>query len=161
MKKPNFDLRKGMTGQQWQEVEDYYIEETSAIEIPDDLNPATLAGLNADVAKLFTQARFDYAFIKRQYEKIKRQFKRAEKQAYMAIKDMGKNDKEREGLINKYLEDNKVFNHPVTIYDAVDIYEDRVLFMEAVIDDIREKGNRIVTFNAALKLDADATRQGA
>jgi hypothetical protein len=149
------DVRKPMRNKDWERIEDWYVAQVNAIEIPEDLDPAILLQLNAKIAKLYTKARFDYAYLKRQYEKIKRQIKRAEKQAYMAVKDIGKNDKEREGLVNKYLEDNKVFGYPITIYDALDKIEERTFFMEAVMDDINSKAGRLITANGGLKLDLE------
>lgn len=156
--KPDFDVRKPMKQVDWEQVEDYYTERVNEIELPEDIDPQDLIDLNQQLSKLYTQARFDYMYLKRQFEKIKRQLKRAEKQAYMAIKSIGKNEKEREGLINKYLEDNKMFGYPVTMFDAVDIYEDRVYFMEAVLDDIKDKSGRLISDNGALKLDAELDR---
>ena len=157
-KKVDFDVRKPMKKEEWDKVEDYYVETVNDIEIPYDIDPQDLIDLNHKLSKLYTKARFDYMYIKRQYEKIKRQLKRAEKQAYMAVKALGKNDKEREGLINKYIEDNNMFGYPVTMYDAYDIYEDRAFFMEAVLDDIRDKSGRLISNNGALKLDSELDR---
>ena len=154
----NIDVRKPMRSQDWQEIEDWYLARVLEIDIPEDLNPATLLQINSDLSRIFTKARFDYAFIKRQYEKIKRQIKRAEKQAYLIIKDQAKNDKDRESLINQYLEDNLVFNYPISIYDAMDRLEERVLFMEAVVDDIQSKASRLITANGGLKLDLEIQR---
>lgn len=153
--RPDFDVRKPMKKQDWEEIEDYYSEAVSDIQIPEDVDANDLIQLNYELSLLFTKARFDYMYIKRHYEKLKRQMKRAEKQAYMAIKDMGKNDKERDGLINKYLEDNPMFGYPITMYDAIDIYEERAFFMEAVLDDIKDKSGRLISDNGALKLDVE------
>lgn len=154
----DYDVRKPMKKEDWELVEDYYVEEVNQIHLPEDIDPSDLIDLNQRLSKLYTKARFDYMYIKRQYEKIKRQLKRAEKQAYMAVKALGKNEKEREGLINKYLEDNKMFGYPVTMFDALDIYEERAFFMEAVLDDIKDKSGRLISDNGALKLDAEFDR---
>lgn len=150
-----FDVRTPMKSTEWEEIEDYYADKANDIVVPEDIDAQDLIDLNHKLSKLYTEARFDYMYIKRQLEKLKRQMKRAEKQAYMAVKDLGKNDKEREGLINKYLEDNKVFGYPVSMYDALDIYEGRAFYMEAVLDDIKDKTGRIISDNGALKLDAE------
>jgi hypothetical protein len=150
-----FDVRKPMKAADWEKIEDAYAEAVNDIVVPEDVDGQDLVALNSQLSEVFTKARFDYMYFKRQLEKIKRQLKRAEKQAYMAVKDLGKNDKEREGLINKYLEDNKVFNYPISIYDAYDIMEERAFFMEAVLDDIKDKSGRIISDNGALKLDVE------
>lgn len=152
------DLRKPMASSDWQALEGWYIESIKELDIGDDVNPSDLLILNSKISKLYTQARFDFAYIKRFAEKLKRQLKRAERQAYLAVKDIGKNDTERQSLVTKFLEENKVFNYPVCIYDAIDIYEDRLEFIEAVIDDIKSKAERLITINGALKLDAEMTK---
>jgi hypothetical protein len=154
----NIDVRKPMRSHDWEEIENWYLAEVLEIDIPEELNPATLLQINSKLSRLFTKSRFDYAFLKRQYEKIKRQVKRAEKQAYLLIKDSAKNDKDRESLVNQYLEDNAVFNYPISIYDAMDRIEERVLFMEAVVDDIQSKASRLITANGGLKLELEVDR---
>jgi len=152
------DLRKPMASSDWQALEGWYIDVIKELDISDDVNPSDLLILNSRISKLYTQARFDFAYIKRFAEKLKRQLKRAERQAYLAVKDIGKNDTERQSLVTKFLEENKVFNYPVCIYDAIDIYEDRLEFIEAVIDDIKSKAERLITINGALKLDAEMSK---
>jgi uncharacterized protein YozE (UPF0346 family) len=151
----DFDVRRPMSKDDWEEIEQWYVDAVNSIVIPEDIDPEDLIQLNYQLSKLYTKARFDYMYIKRQYEKLKRQMKRAEKQAYLAVKNLGKNDKERESLICKYLEDNKLYGYPVNMYDAIDIYEERALFMEAVLDDIKDKSGRLISNNGALKLDAE------
>lgn len=153
--RPDFDIRKPMKQSDWEVIEEYYFDAVADIQIPADIDASDLMRISSELSAVFTYARFDYMYVKRQYEKIKRQMKRAEKQAYMAIKNLGKNDKEREGLINKYLEDNNLFGYPVTMYDAVDIYEERAFFMEAVLDDLKDKSAKLITGNGALKLDVE------
>lgn len=151
----DFDVRKPMKSIEWEEIEDAYADAVNSIYVPEDVDGQDLVGLNSQLSELFTKARFDYMYLKRQLEKIKRQLKRAEKQAYMSVKNLGKNDKEREGLINKYLEDNPMYGYPINLYDAYDIMEERAFFMEAVLDDIKDKSGRIISDNGALKLDVE------
>lgn len=155
MSRPSHDIRQPMNKSAWEEYEEYYFDALKDIQIPEDIDASDLMRISSELSAIFTYARFDYMYIKRHYEKLKRQMKRAEKQAYMAVKALGKNDKEREGLVNKYLEDNMLFGYPVTMYDAIDIYEERAFFMEAVLDDLRDKSAKLITGNGALKLDVE------
>lgn len=148
-----FDIRKPMSASEWRKLEDYYISELQAIAIPEDASTVELREINARLSRLYSQARFDYAFVKRQYERVKRQLKRAEREAYLAVKDSGKNEKEREALVQKYLEENKLYGYPVNLYDALDICEERVLFLEAVMDELKDRHERMITLNALLKLE--------
>lgn len=142
---------------EWQQIEQWYLENIEKISLPEHLNPAEIVQVSVQLDQLYTRARFDYAEAKRHYHYVERLYKLAQKQAYLDVKESGTNEKEREALIMRFLSSHIFPELGVDIFTALNEAEQRYYFMEAVIDILKEKQSRLITILGSNKLEVALT----
>lgn len=148
------DIRT-VSDEDWEEFELYYIDAVNSIEIPIDLTPRGILRVNAEVDQVYSRARFDAAEAKRRLDRYKGRLSNAQKQAKMgfkARKDLTVED--RDALVTTYLETQPLKGDKEPLYVLVERWQDRHTFMQAVLDNLSKKADKMLTGNGALKLDA-------
>lgn len=146
---------KPMTQLEWEAREGYYSDllVSPSMMLPIDPSPGCIMNLEATIDAVYSEARLELAHCKRQMEITERKFKAGHKEAYLTLKDQGKTDKEREALAVTYLKTTPIDGMNMTVYQAFDVAEFRFMFMDAVIDILREKHGRCITDSGLLKLE--------
>lgn len=155
-----------MTRQEWENKVKFYEDSISAIIIPPDTDPMNIIRLDSELDRVYSQARLDYAKAKIARERIQLRAKNHEKDAMAALLVLEKdpnidkaqkpsNDKQREAWINTWLNTNPLPGTQITVMQAQEIYADRFETMQAIVDILREKRERLVTSLGCLKLDAE------
>ncbi len=148
------DIRK-IKDDEWEDFEKEYIELVNDIEIPKDLKARDILKINAEIDEVYSHARFNYSYAKRQLHKYEQKLSNAKKTMKLVFqKERGQTNEDREAMIIQFLESQTLKGDKEPLYTLVNRWQDRLLFMEAVIDNLLKKGDKMLTGNGALKLDA-------
>lgn len=152
------DVRRVLTRAEWRDVEDYYQQAVQSIVIPDEPETRDLLQISAELDRVYTDAKFDAAFISRRLKTAQRQLGDARKTVYNQIKDAARNDKERDALGTEWLEQNSLPGYSVPIMEYVDEFVERDEFMDAVVSILKSKSDRLIILASALKLELNLIR---
>lgn len=149
------DIRYVKTDKEWRKIEEFYIDAVSKIQVPPDLKPSDILRINALVDEIYSQARFDYAYAKKMMKRYERKLANAKKTLKLSFKkQQGQTADEREALIIQYLETMPLSGDTEPLMTLIERWEEREIFMEAVIDNLVKITDKLITGNGALKLDA-------
>ncbi len=155
-----------MTQDEWKAKEKSYQARVTAIVIPPDVTPQQIIAIQAEIDPLYAEARIDLAKTKRTYDRVKRDIKNYEKMVGLNLKQMvsdpaipkelkPSNEKERDAWCIDYIKRTHLPGYNIDIYIAMNIAEERHVFIEAVVDILKEKADRLITDVACLKMDAE------
>lgn len=149
------DIRKIKTEKEWKEVEEFYQEAVSQIQIPTDFKANDILRINALVDEVYAQARFDYAVTKQHIKRYERRLANAKKTLKLTFKKQpGQTADERDALIIQYLETMPIKGDTEPLFVLIERWEWREVFMEAVIDNLTKITDKLINGNGALKLDS-------
>lgn len=165
--KPVTQMKAKYTQDEWSQREQEYIDSVGSIVIPDEPNPRDILSINAMIDSINTIARIEHATYKRLFEKFSRRRKNSETEVYVIVKNNlpvdvngnveKKTESEMKSLGTRYLTTtpDKDFGSGVyTIYQLVDMAEERYIFMDAVIRLLDDKAGIMITDSGAMKLEA-------
>lgn len=145
---------------EWDQREDYYIQELAQLVIPSDPSTKEVMQLNARLDALIAEVNLDFGFIDRNYQYFLSLMKNAEKECFSIVKGIqlaNGNTKVTEndikGLTITYLKQNPLAGLPANIYDIVSAAEKRYRFMEAVQSTLKSKRDSVLTINTMLKIE--------
>jgi hypothetical protein len=111
--------------------------------------------INSQIDEVYSVARFDYAYCKKMSERYSTRLSNAKKQSKLVFtKQTGMIKEDRDALIIQYLEVKPLKGDKEPIILLVERWREREIFMEAVIDNLLKKSDKMVNGNGALKLDA-------
>lgn len=163
-------FRRAYSKAEWEQIEDFLIEQLNSIQLPEQVTPQDIMALNARLDELATPVMWLYQQTKRTYEAIQMDRKNAEKQVYMIVKDAvdangnptGKKRTEGEiaAAIVEYLNQTPVGDYPNSIYVMEKAAMERYLFMDAVVSVLKQKAEKLITDLGAVKLEASLTANG-
>ena len=149
------DIRKIKTKREWKKLENMYIEALSEITVPPDLRANDILRINALIDEVYSQARFDYSFAKARVKKYERRLANAKKTLKLSFKkEKGQTADERDALIMQFLETMPLKGDDEPLMTLVERWEEREIFMDAVIDNLTKITDKMINGNGALKLDA-------
>ena len=158
VKKP--DTSKALNATAWAQLEQYYTELITQIHVPEDPDTNDIKFIVAALDSVYAEARLDLAKARRGHDRIERKYKLAMKEAYLAVKDAGKTEKDKEALAVAYIRTTKLDADPMPVTDMLDIAEERYLFMQAVVDVLNDKSGKCITENGLLRIDVELGGQG-
>lgn len=148
------DIRR-VKDSDWKNYQKEYRKAIDQIEVPPDFKPNDILRINSLIDQIYAQARFDYAYAKRMVTRYNRRLGNAKKQLKLAFpKQKGQTVDEREALIAQFLETSPLEGDKEPLYTLIDRWEDRLIYMEAVLDVLTKLSDKMITGNGALKLDA-------
>lgn len=140
---------------EWEEIQEMYSEALSCVSIPVDLDANDILRINSLVDQIYGQARFDHAHSKIMLKKYDRDLSNAKKTLRLTFKkERGQTADEREALIYEFLTTKPLPGHKEPIFTLVNRWEEREIFMEAVIDNLNKITDKLINGNGALKLNA-------
>lgn len=156
-------IKKDYTLAEWKDREDYYIDTLSDLTIPEAPTVKEVLNLTSRLDKLFTEASFEYAMLKRKESRLNIDIKNAEAKIFNIVKKkkiIEANDPkfkitEREtlGLVTEFLEDNLIQGYNNDVYSLLKAVMDRVTFSQQVVKIIAEKKAGIISATAMLKIE--------
>lgn len=160
------DISKQINSAIWLQVEDYYRDQIDRIHIPDDPKPNDITQINAALERLYHEARLDYLYTQKAFDRVDRGYKML-KRALWPIAKVGKNVEERDHLLQDHLMNtpmdqlpaNAISNLglpvlPVNIYLIYETYKERMDYMKAILDIISDKTSRLITDSGAMKIES-------
>lgn len=164
------DLSKPITQSDWNQLEQYYIGLINPVHIPEDPKPFDITSINSKLEKVYHEARLDYYYTSRSFEKIESSYRKL-KRALWPITKGGKNAEEREHLLQNHLMVTTLDqidagirqalglpNTPVSIYALYDVYRERMDFMKTILDMVADKTSRLITDSGAMKIESQMAR---
>lgn len=164
-------FKRAYSKAEWEQVEAYLTEQLNNIVIPEDITPADIKRLNAQIDRLSAPVMRLFAMTKRAYEGITMDRKNAEKQVYMLVRDVtdengkptGKKRTEAEiaAAITEYLNQTPINGYPQPIYVMEKAAMERYVFMQAVVDTLKQKGEKLITDLGAIKLEVQVAPDGS
>lgn len=159
-------LSKPISRKEWELVEAYYLEKANKIHIPEDPKPFDITSINSQLEQLYHEARLDYYYAKGAFDNLEGAYRKLKRALYPIVKQ-GKNAEERDHLLQDHLMATKldeldanilrslgILPVPRTIYVMHESYKDRVDFLQAVLDLIRDKTGRLITDSGAMKIES-------
>lgn len=154
-------IRRDYSTTEWIKKEDEYMKALEELVIPPNPTKDEVNELNSKVDSIYTQAGFEYAMIKRKYERVNLDLKNAEAELFNILKkqqlDAGFKVTEADvkSMIKTHLSNNNLPNYNADIYSVIKAVMDRHIFMEQVISCIKEKRNSVIAALGMLKLEKD------
>jgi len=136
----------------WPAISSEYATGLRDLVIPLDPTPAAIMDLQSRIDQLFTSARLDYGRLKAELESLKQLHKVLSRAYYLDFKDQGKTEKEREALVQRHIMQNHQHGDSDLI-TAIALLEEQVLFMQTVVDILKDKSQRLITHLGSLKLE--------
>ena len=148
------DIRDA-TRKEWRIIEDCYTEAISQIMIPVDLDANDILRINGLVDSVYSQARFDYAIAKKMSKRYERRLANAKKTLKLTFKkEKGQTNEDRDALITQFLLTMPLQGDKQPLFTLVEKWEEREIFMEAVLDNLTKITDKLINGNGALKLNS-------
>lgn len=149
------DIRTCTTRKGWRKIERVYLDAIDQIQVPPDLKADDILRINALVDEVYSQARFDYAEARKMLKRYERRHSNAKKTLQLTFKKQpGQTASERDALILLYLETSPIMGDTEPLMTLIERWEEREIFMDAVIDNLLKITDKMINGNGALKLDA-------
>lgn len=164
-------FKRTFTKAEWEQIEEFLIQEVNAVTLPDRVTPDVIQQINSQIDDLTSAVMWLYALTKRTYEAIGMDRKNAEKQVYMLVKDgvpdasgnkpsKAPTEAEKQALIVDYLNVNPLQGHPAPIYVMEKAAMERFLFVDAVVSTMKQKREALITDLGAIKLEVAVNPSG-
>jgi hypothetical protein len=128
-------------------------QQLNQIEIPMDANPGIVRVILAQIDKLFTDMRMEYAELEGHKDRVECLIREIERE-----QAVGKNEIDRKRnatlAVQNYAGNNGTV---VNLYDFQRQISERYSYLKGIIDSLYGKQNRLITLNGMLKLEQDTT----
>ena len=146
---------------EWQEKEDWYIQQTSNLQFSVSPTPAEVQQFAMSIDGLLSVARIDYAFITQMNDKYEMQRKIEEQRQFVLLKqntpaqfaNLKLTVDEMKGVVAQVISQTKWENGPLSLYDLIHIFNSRYVFMDGVIKLLQDKKDLLITHNGILKIE--------
>lgn len=152
-------IKRDYTLAEWKDREDYYVNILDSLNIPESPTVKDVLNLTSNLDKLYTEASFELAILKRKESRISIDLKNAEAKAFNIVKQQQLTagtkitEKEATGLVKTFLENNNIEGYNKDIYSLFKAVMDRLIFAESVVRVIAEKKASIISATAMLKIE--------
>lgn len=166
-------IAQNYTDAQWSQREEEYKRSVNSISIPFEPDDIDITSINAMIDQVYTIAKIECAIYDRLCEKLNRQRKNSETEVYLIVKrslpvDANGNPEKRTETEMKALGAEFLTTHVaqgygttnLTIYQLLDMAENRKVFMEAIVDILSKKSDKLITDSGALKLAVQLSGRG-
>lgn len=149
-----------MASEKWNNYVQETLEKINNIVVPADLNAADIIRIHSEIDAIYGEVRFNFAKMKYNYNNLELKLKNAKATVMGMIRelpkeDQPKNDKEREAWVVTYLIENPLPGMKVSIFDAMEIINEKYETMAAMVNILKEKTERLSTMYGCIKLDAE------
>ena len=147
------------TTAEWKLREQYYIDELTKLNIPEEPTTKEILNLTSKLDKLYTIAAFELANLKRKEARFRLDLKNAEAELFNILKkqELTAGNKVTEndvkGIVKNYLMNNNIQGYNNDIYSLIKAVMDRLIFAEQVVKTITEKKASIIAATSMLKIE--------
>ena len=147
------------TTAEWKLREQYYIDELTKLNIPEEPTTKEILNLTSKLDKLYTIAAFELANLKRKEARFSLDLKNAEAELFNILKkqELTAGNKVTEndvkGIVKNYLMNNNIQGYNNDIYSLIKAVMDRLIFAEQVVKTITEKKASIIAATSMLKIE--------
>ena len=153
-------LKENYTVAEWQQKEEHYMKELANVILPEQPTTADVLEVTSKLDSIYTEASFDYAFVKRKESKINLDLKNAETEMFGIIKKQQLSagaskitESDVKSLVKNYLATNPLTGYKADIYTTSKAIITRVVFMEQVIKTIAAKSDGLKIAASMLKIE--------
>lgn len=156
-------LQKDYTLVEWDAREDYYTQALLALNIPSQPDTKQVMDITSKLDALYTEASFDFAYIKRKQELVDIDLKNAEAELFSTIKQQQLNanakitENDVKGLVKTYIATNQIKGYNSDLYTLAKYYIRRSTFVDRLIKIISEKKQSLIVTTAMLKIENSFT----
>jgi hypothetical protein len=148
--------------QEWKLKEDWYVAETGKLQFTVSPTPAEIQQIALSIDNLLSVARIDYAYINQTYDKYNMQRKIEETRQFVALKqqppqqfaNMKLTVDEMKGVVATVIKQTPWDGTSLSLYDLVQLFSSRYIFMEGVIKLLQDKKDLLITHNGILKIES-------
>lgn len=153
--------KNSYTDKEWTEKENWYVEQTNKLQFTTSPTPGEVQNFAIEIDKLLTVARIDYAFVNQKYDRLSMQRKIEETRQFVLLKqqpptkftNMKLTVDEMKGVVAEVIQTKPWAGSNVSLYDLVQIYSSRYIFMESIIKLLQDKKDLLITHNGILKIE--------
>lgn len=153
-------MKREYTTKEWAEREEYYINTLNGLVIPEQPTTKEVLKLTSALDKLYTEASFECAMVKRKESRLSLELKNAEAEMFNILKQQQLTagakitENDVKGLVKTYLANTPIQGYSHDIYTMIKAVMDRLVFIEAVVKAVSEKKASIISATAMLKIDS-------
>lgn len=168
------NVKQNYTASEWNNREIYYIDEMAKLVIPPNPTTKDVMRLSSEIDLLVDEALLEQIYIKRKHANYDTRMKNMEKEVFTTVKtnpslagagvqaSQKLTENEVKSLVIKFVKSQdvrgtKVSGPTVSIYDLVNVYLNRLFFIDGVVKMLIEKKSAMVSDNAMMKLEASST----
>lgn len=146
---------------EWQQKEDWYVQETGKLQFSISPTPAEVQQIAIAIDGILSVARIDHAYVTQMYDKYSMQRKIEETRQYVSLKqqppaqfsNMKLTVDEMKGVVAYVIKNTPWDNTSLNLYDLVQIFSSRHIFMEGVIKLLQDKKDLLITHSGILKIE--------
>ena len=154
--------KNSYTEKEWAEKEQWYVEETNKLQFSGSPTPGEVQNFAIEIDKILSVARIDYAFINQKYDRLSMQRKIEETRQFVLLKqqppsrfaNMKLTVDEMKGVVAEIIQTTPWGGSSLSLYDLIQIYSARYIFMESVIKLLQDKKDLLITHNGILKIES-------
>lgn len=153
-------MKVDYTAAEWAKREEYYITRLNELIIPEEPTTKEILNLTSKLDKLYTEASFEYAVLKRKESRCTMDLKNAEAELFTDLKKkellagaVKLTENDVKGIVKTFLKNNPLQNYNKDIYTILKAVMDRLIFAEQVLKTITEKKASIISATSMLKIE--------
>lgn len=148
--------------QEWKLKEDWYVAQTGKLQFTSCPTTAEVQQFAISIDNLLSVARIDYAYVNQMYDKYNMQRKIEETRQFVALKqqppqqfaNMKLTIDEMKGVVATVIKQTPWDGTSLSLYDLVQLFSARYVFMEGVIKLLEDKKDLLITHNGILKIES-------
>ena len=153
--------KRAYTSSQWSLKEDWYTQQCHAIQLSDSPMPSDIQKTAVAIDALLSIARIDYAYVNQMYERYNTQLKIEEKRLFVDLKikpptqysSLKLTVDEVKGVVTSVINNTPWANTSYSLYQLVEMSSSRLIFMESIIDILKDKKDLLITHSGMLKIE--------
>lgn len=154
--------KRSYSVQEWKAKEDWYVQQTGKLQFSVSPTPAEVQQFAIAIDSLLSVARIDYAYVNQMYDKYNMQRKIEETRQFVTLKqqppqqfaNMKLTVDEMKGVVATVIKQLPWDGTSASLYDLVQLFSARYIFMEGVIKLLQDKKDLLITHNGILKIES-------
>lgn len=140
-----------ITIEAWEKKEMEYKRRLQEIVIPEEVEPAHIKIIISRLDRLRSDAFEDYVRAKTDYHTIERLIETVMRSTVSGRNDLERRKSQYEAAANYYFPGS---DEPVNLFEIRDVYYRRYVFMESLMNQIRDKSENLITDANVLSIEA-------
>lgn len=152
-------VKKAYSPKEWDLKEQFYINQISTMTFNISPGPSEIKDMALKIDGLLSIARIDAAYAKQAYERYNNILKIEEKKSYNDVKlQLSQSGSkatvgEIESAIAQMIDSNPWANTSESLYSIVRMTNERNIFMEGIVNDLKDKKDLLITHSGIIKIE--------